>query len=397
MWICCGLSLLAASIVAPRPAVRAQASPGAVLVDVRRFGAIPDDGKDDADAIQNAIDAARSGQTVIFPAGVFEISKTLNPRGGGRTIQGATQLTWQADRIVATSQTILKATGENFVFYLQGSNLALRNLSFQGRALACDRPNNLMNSGVVIDNCWFSLNVKGDRQDAIEFSTGLADSKITNCVFDPIAGDNGIYGYNWNNLTIANNLFLNGNEGIHLIAHSDASKDLLIEQNYCAGLSRMGMEIQGGGLNTVVQDNWYEKPRMSAKSGDNDATFAYSIVSDRSRGTRIRRNVSIAPERPDGVGVRIVFELGGSDFLCEDNYSDGGNHVIAVNGAKASGIARNNLLKGYLEAPRNSNDARGVFSNNGADVKLKIDLVTRGRPGPNRRFSTLSEASHPGG
>jgi hypothetical protein len=377
----------------PTACAQAPAAP----IDVRQFGAIPDDEKDDAAAIQNAIDSARNGQTILFPAGVFEISKRLNPRGGGRIIQGATQLVWQGDRLVASSQTILKPAGEQFVFYLNGSNLTLRNLTFQGRALLCDRPNNLMNSGLVIDNCWFTLNVKGEQQDAIEFTTGLADSRITNCVFDPIDGDNGIYGYNWSNLTIANNQFLNGNEGIHLVAHADASKDLLIEQNYFAGLRRMGIEIQGGGVNTVVQDNYYEKPRMSAKSGDNDSTFAYSIVSDRSKGTRVRRNVSIAPDRPDGVGVRIIFELGGSDFLCEDNYSDGGNHVIAVNGAKASGIARNNLLKGFLEGPRNSNDARGIFLNNGADVKLPVDLISRGKPGPNRRFALPKSGPQAGG
>lgn len=355
-------------------------------MDVRQFGAVPDDGKDDAFAIQSAIDAARNGQTILFPPGVFEISRTLNPRGEGRTYQGATRLTWEGDRIVPQSPTILKATGPHYVFYLTGSKLTLKNLSFQGRALKCDRPNNQMNAELLIDNCHFVLDVAGESQDSIQFTTGLADSKITNSLFDPIKGDNGIYGYNWSNLTIANNHFRSGNEGIHLIAHADASKGLLIEQNYFAELTRMGVEIQGGGNNTIVQDNYYEKPRMSANSTNNDDTFAYSIIADRSKGTQVRRNVSIAPERPDRIGVRIVFELGGTEFICEHNYSDGGNHVVAVNGANATGVVRNNRLMNFLEEPRNSNNAKAAFLNNGPDVKLPVDLLSRGKPGPNRRF-----------
>lgn len=355
-------------------------------IDVRQFGAVPDDGKDDAFAIQGAIDAARNGQTVLFPPGVLEISRTLNPKGERRVFQGATRLVWQGDRIVPQTPTILKPTGPHFVFYLTGSNLTLKNLSFQGRALTCDRPNNQMNQGVLIDNCHFALDVTGERQDSIQFTTGLADSKITNCLFDPIKGDNGIYGYNWNNLIIANNHFRNGNEGIHLIAHADESKGLVIEQNYFSELTRMGVEIQGGGNNTIVQDNYYEMPRMSANSANNDDTFAYSIISDRSKGTLVRRNVSIAPERPDRIGVRIVFELGGAEFICENNYSDGGNHVVAVNGTNATGVVRNNRLSNFLEEPRNSNNAKAAFLNNGPDVRLPADLLSRGKPGPNRRF-----------
>jgi len=358
-----------------------------VAVDVRQYGAIPDDGKDDAGAIQNAIDAMAPYQTLVFPAGVFELSKTLDPRGGGRSFRGATTLKWVGELITAQTSTVLRSPAGEFAFYLQGSNVTFSNITFNGRAIFADRPNNQMNAGLIIDNCWFILDVTGERQDAIEFTTGLENSRITNCVFDPIKGDNAIYGYNWNNLLIANNQFFNGNEAIHLVAHADASKDLLIEQNYFAGISRMAAEIQGGGINTVVQDNYYEKPQLSSILANNDGTFAYSIISDRSRGTRVRRNVSIAPQRPDGIGVRIIFELGGFDFACENNFSDGGNHVVAVNGAKATGIVRNNQLMNYLEGPRNSNQAKATFVNNGSAVKLPIDLLKRGKPGPNRRFA----------
>src|ERR1700733_10093998 len=98
------------------------------VIDVRDYGAVPDDGKDDTFAIQSAIEAARNGQIVRFPPGVFEISRPINPRGSGRTIQGATQLIWQGDHIVAQSETILKARTSKPIFYFRGVNLTLRNL-----------------------------------------------------------------------------------------------------------------------------------------------------------------------------------------------------------------------------------------------------------------------------
>jgi hypothetical protein len=356
------------------------------VIDVRDYGAIPDDGKDDTFAIQSAIEAARDGQIVRFPPGTFEISRQINPRGSGRTIEGATQLIWQGDRVVAQSETILKAKGNKSIFYFRGLDLTLRNLTFDGRALFCDRDNNAMVENVVIDNCWFRGELTGDANNAIEFTTGLKDSKITNCVFDPIHADNAIYGYNWNNLLIANNLFLDGNEGIHLIAHYDPSKDLLIEQNYFAGLHRMGIECQGGGSNTIVQDNFYEKPMMTKNFHDNDSTFAYSIVADRSRSSIIRRNTALAPEKPDGTGVRILFELGGHGFRCLDNYTVGGQNVVSVNGANATGTVHHNRFRDFQNPPTNFNGAGALILDNSPDAKLTWD-VNRGKPGPNKRLA----------
>jgi hypothetical protein len=381
---------LAAAVVS-----MAQLAPAPVGADVRAFGAIPDDGIDDTTAIQTAINAAGNGATILFPPGRFNITRTLDPRGQ-RKFQGATRLVWKGDTIVPENQTILSADGDHFLFYFsEGKDVAFQNLTFNGRAIFADRPNNGWVQGLTIDNCWFYLDVKGDRTNAVEFTTGLADSRITNSVFSPIRGDNGVYGYNWSNVVIANNHFLDGNEGIHLIAHDDASKNLLIEQNYFSGLRRMGVEIQGGGNNTVVQDNYYEKPVMTRKTDDNNDTFAYSIISDRSKGTRVRRNTSIAPERPDGIGVRIIFELGGDDVVCEDNYSVDGNHVAILNTSRNGKIV-NNRFGGFREAASayGGRAHNAVVQNNGPRVSLTWN-INRGKPGPNKRLPTTRPAATP--
>jgi hypothetical protein len=357
------------------------------VIDVRDYGAIPDDGKDDTFAIESAIESARNGQIIHFPPGTFQISRQINPRGSGRIIEGSTQLVWDADHVVAQSETILKATGPKAIFYFRGVNLTLRNLTFDGRAIFCDRDNDAMVENLVIDNCAFRGQLSGPDNNAIEFTTGLQNSKIINCVFDPIHADNAIYGYNWRNLTIANNLFLDGNEGIHVIAHYNPSKDLLIEQNYFAGLHRMGIEYQGGGHDTIVQDNYYEKPVMTNQFHDNDSTFAYSIVADHSHGSIIRRNTAIAPERPDGAGVRVLFELGGHDFQCIDNYSVGGQNVVAVNGTSATGIVQHNRFRDFQNPPTNFNGATAKIADNSPDADLTWN-IDRGKPGPNRRLPT---------
>ena len=48
-------------------------------IHVSAFGAVPDDGQDDAAAIQAAVDAAGVGDTVVFDAGVYDLISSSNP------------------------------------------------------------------------------------------------------------------------------------------------------------------------------------------------------------------------------------------------------------------------------------------------------------------------------
>lgn len=358
-------------------------------VSVVNYGAVANDAGDDSAAFQNAIDAAGTGGTVIVPTGTFRIAQQLNPRSD-RTIIGGTlfdAVNWNAKplQFVATANSTLQATGNFHIFKISGSNLTFKGLTFDGRGIWMERSGASIDN-VVVDNNWFKLpSSSSDHRSSIQFQTLIRNTRITNNVFDPIAGEVGIYGYYWDNLLIANNAFMNGVEGIHVINHDDKARDMVIEQNYFAGLHRMGIEYQAGGWNTVVQDNWYENPVMTSNFNDNRDTFAYSIICDRSQNTIVRRNVSIAPERPDGTGVRVIFELGGFNLQAYDNYSDGGNHVVAVNGTGATGVVRDNLFKNYLKGPSNANGAKVTFANNGPNVPLTWSL-SRGRPGPNHRL-----------
>lgn len=347
-------------------------------INVTAFGANGNDNNDDRAAVVNAINASNSGDTIYFPAGTYRFSQPITsgssgltkPIGGGRIYKGDTTFVTRDNgtHTINPNQTILLSTavGEeaqkrNAIFYIREGNpnpnnfnAKFANLTFSGRGIKMDRPSNAMVEGMIFDNNLFDVTHRG-YNNGIEWTTGLRDSKITNNIFY-VGGNNGVDGYNWDNVTIANNWFLNppgtwGNEGIHMHAFLYSSSDLLIEQNYFSGLNRMGIEYQYGGVDTLVQDNWYENPYQLPS----DDKFAYSIVADEGVDTITRRNTAIMPTRAQDpvTYVKIVFELGGHNLKAYDNYTWGGNHVVAVNGYNASGDVYNNFFDEFHQAPSN--------------------------------------------
>ncbi len=345
-------------------------------VNVTDFGPRPNDGQNDSGAIQAAINNSHPGDTIAFAGGNYDI-------GGSITLKGNRNYT-------GGGSAILKGDPNVQIFQAHEDNIRIADFTFDGKPIFFDKPGQRnMASGIVIDSNIFHLRASGCNNNGITFTTGLRNSSITNNRFDPMQGENGIYGYYWDNLRIANNQFFNGTEGIHVVDQSNNSGGLTIEQNHFSSLHRMGVEIQGGGNNTLVQDNYYENPVMFGEFNRNNDTFAYSIISDKSNNTVVRRNTAIMPtsgNSPDGTGVRIVFELGGHNVQCYDNYSVGGNHIIAGNGNGASGAARDNRVSGFRQAPGNANGAGLQFANNGPNVQLSWD-INRPKPGPHGRLA----------
>jgi hypothetical protein len=335
-----------------------------------------------ADNIQAKSDAAAAGDTILFTPGTYKPTAQIRTKANV-TYQG------QPGAVIYTR------FADN-AFRVTGNNVTIRGLTFDGAGIRIDGGGSNQVKNLTIDNCKFAVRrIAQTAWTGIIFENAggpLVDSKITNCTMDPIEGDCGIYGYTYRNLTIANNQFLNGQKGgdaIHIIAHDNASTGLLIEQNFFSGIHRMAVELQGGNIGPVIQDNWYENPFMLGQFSGNNDTFCWSAINADGRDLKLLRNVSITPtsaQSPDGVGVRIIMELGGQNVLAEHNYSRGGNHIIAGNGSRGTGIARNNNIDGYREGPRNSNENKTTYSNNGPGVALPYDPIARGRPFPNQRY-----------
>lgn len=242
----------------------------------------------------------------------------------------------------------------------------------------------------VVDNCEFAASVKtGPLRCGLQFGGNISKVRVTNNLF---AGTNGSFNLysdsGGDDVVITNNEFINTRTAIHW---TGTLNRFLVEQNYCHGITAQALEFQGGGSGNIFQDNWVEAHVLSSDPNQNGSAYSFSLPLQDTLNTIIRRNVSIQPtsaNSPDKIGVRIIFEVGGKNLVCEDNYSDGGNHVIAGNGAGGNGVGRNNRISNYREAPSNANGNTTVYSNNGPNVANSIDLVKRGRPYRNKRYGS---------
>jgi hypothetical protein len=249
-------------------------------------------------------------------------------------------------------------------------------------------------NGFTVDDCEFAVSVTaGEKRCGLEVTSKAINAKITNCLFAGTNGQLNVYSHaDCDGLTIANNEFINTKGGIHW-GTDGVLKNLLFEQNYFDGITAQAVELQakGNSPGVVIQDNWVQNHKLRPTYAENTDAYSYSVPFQGGSGVQIKRNVSIQKKsnaEPDGVGVRIIFEVGGQGLLCEDNYSDGGNHVVAGNGANGNGNVRNNKFLNYNQAPSNANGNTTTYTNNGPNVVNSIDLIARGRPHRNQRYGT---------
>ena len=96
----------------------------AKLITALQYGATPNDGKDDSDAINDALFALNTGDTLFFPAGVYDLDKPLKrDRLDNNTIAG------EAGSILRKSS---RFKGE-YIFYIRFSkNVTVEGLTFEG-------------------------------------------------------------------------------------------------------------------------------------------------------------------------------------------------------------------------------------------------------------------------
>lgn len=241
---------------------------------------------------------------------------------------------------------------DGWSYHITGDDVQITGMILAaGGGIFIDRTGGVFNSGIVIDNNEFRINPTTGAQKGqqLGWSTGLRSSRITNNLFT--GGPFGIFGTNYAGLVVSNNEFVDLAACCHIDALASGCGNLLVEQNYMKGSRGMGLEFQSAAVNLIYQDNWFEKPTLSTTASKNTSSMAFSLILSRSSKIKILRNVVIAPERPDGIGCRIGFEVGGDDTLVEDNYVNGINHVLAVNDGEGtcSVTAQNNRFMNFLE------------------------------------------------
>lgn len=131
---------------------------------VRDFGALPDDNRDDTDAIQRALDALRAGQTLVFSPGRYQISRSLHVRNPGITITG-------------TNATIHATNPDDQALVIEADNTTVSSLTFT--AVTDVRRSAAQHSRIVVA-AWI-----GGGNYRYVYNTVIRDNRIVN------AGDPG--------------------------------------------------------------------------------------------------------------------------------------------------------------------------------------------------------------
>lgn len=313
------------SALAGGPAAR-----GAVI-DVRRFGAIADDGIDDTAAINNAVNAAAGpGGTVSLPAGTFNVSQ----------------------KIVAKSNVALAGAGLDVTTLRFGGSAATTLLDVQNvtnvdcSGFTLDGNNSAtVTQGIYAHNAstlsLHDLAVKniatntGFSPHAIFFDTNVVHSMIRNTVLSNIgttsewgAGIRLGHGSSFNQ--VLNNTISNTGRGG--ILADDGSTDLIIRRNTVTGSGGegLGIELQSGCDRAVVEDN----------------NIDHWLSVDASNYCAIRRNnVSDKTGVYKYAGLELV---DAHDNLFVDNVIDSGEQLgISVSGpqAKTNCLFARNIIK----------------------------------------------------
>lgn len=303
--------ILLAALLAFTPTANLQAG---VILDVTSFGAVPNDGNDDAAAINNAIQSAAAGDVVYVPGGTFDISTKVNVKSNMALLGGG-------------SSSVLRYVGSSNNQMLGLANVSNVNVGF----LTFDGNNNLRATQGIYATASSNLNLHDLTVKNLSIKTGFAphgiffDGAVTNSIIQNSLLTNigtasawgaGIRLGNGSSFNqVLNNTIINTGRG-GILCDND-STDLLIKNNTVSGSggTGLGIELFSGCDRSVVEDNRID----------------HWLSVDESHYVAVRRNVI---SDKSGVHKYAGLELvDASDNVFSDNVIDGGQKLgISISG-----------------------------------------------------------------
>ena len=303
----------------------------AATLNITSYGATANDATDDTTAINNAINAAVSGDTVSIPSGTFTISGSINMKAGVKFI-GSSQ-----------SGSILKFTGtgtvvNQMVYFENASNVEIKNLTLDGNSNTnvvngigsddgCNSSNVLIHF-VTIKNL---TNTTGYGPHGIllmgntGFTQGFTNSEISDCTLSNI-GVTSEWGVGirlaWgsaNNKILRNNITQTGRGGI---CCNNGADDLVIQDNTITESGKWNND-EGEGLGIEVFDC------KRAIVEDNVLDHWLSIAAQSSH-CAVRRNT--ISESTGGVAKWGALELAEAENIVftDNNVNDGNQLGITI-------------------------------------------------------------------
>ena len=297
---------------------------GPRVLDVSGFGAVAGDGKDDAPAINGALEAAGEGDTVQIGKGTWEIGSTIIARSDV-TLTGA-----------GREETKLKFVGKAAMAMLRLEdlrNVTISKLTFDGdnspsaaQGIVANKSEKINLNDVRVANLGAA---SGFGPHGVYFSSKVTGSIITNCAFANIgpASEWGagirIAHESSGNKVIGCTIDNTGRGGILV---DNNSTDLVIQQNTITRTGRsnngggngLGIELWGGAHRSVVEDNRLD--HWLSVDSSNQVAVRRNVISDKSGSFK-------------WTGLELVDS---QDVAFTDNVVDGGAKIgISISGAGA--------------------------------------------------------------
>jgi polygalacturonase len=157
----------------------------AVTNNVTAYGAIPNDGLGDADAIQAAINAANSGDTVFLPEGTFNLDKSIQLVGG-------VYLAGSGDGVSQTKLSGPAGLGHDLQKQIQAYDFAgIEDIRFENIEIEVEGSAIASQSNRFIQDCTFLITdwdvirtIYLNGEDVTDYSNRVKNVTIENCFFD---------------------------------------------------------------------------------------------------------------------------------------------------------------------------------------------------------------------
>ena len=322
---------------APKPATPTVPVPTGVLVSVADHGAIANDSGDDQAAIQEAIDSAPPGSTVVFPPGTYVHSDYLTVHTQGVKLFG------YGATLVATNPSrhalILRADNtEVSGFTLIGSPTVRMNAEEQmGIAL------HYTNGSTVRDNV-----VRGTSSAGI-FVWGSSNYAVRNNTVENTMSD-GIHSVGGSSYGIVegNTLRNVGDDCfavVSYIAERAISNHITIRNNSCVGGKARGVSVVGGS-DVLIQGNTIEASGAagiylaSEPSYNTYAAKRVTVVGNTLRGVNVNPNIRHGAVFIWGRAGSATTADGATSTLQNEDLLIQGNTIIDTVGGTAHIVAQ---------------------------------------------------------
>jgi hypothetical protein len=328
-------------------------------INPSQFGAVPNDGNDDRNAIQEAVDHANKGDKIVFDAGTFNLHGQVKLRGGITLTTASGEQDALLDTDFDSAPGNGWVNGQNFAFKADDvRDLNVNHLKFKANG-------GIFNFGKA-DGASFTMNdfqwgydSNYYNRHAFYISNSADGLNIDKNYFhDSESSDRNLEVWNWSNGSYSYNHFYKINDGGHIM---NPGHNFHMQGNVGRLIHRMGIEIQQDHYkpavwaeNLVIEDNvfsdwnkpFWDSMGLSVPVAGKHVTIRNNYIKQNAfngewgeadSSGRVRGSYGIeAPQGPKG-------EAGG---IVEGNTIISERDVMAVSAPGKDTVVRNNKFYG---------------------------------------------------